>query len=132
MLFRSEKILGDRAEFDIIESLPKHLHSILDNSLDIIGMFASAPSCLEYAAFEPRETQGGILGVYRPGSESILLNVNVLKNGMHNTISVLLHEIDHYESGLMDEDREFRDLADDRCATLMLKLAEINNEDAAK
>jgi hypothetical protein len=121
-----EKILGDRAEFDIIDSLPNHLNATLENSLNIIGMFSNAPKDIEYAAFRPRDMQESILGVYRPGSESILINVDVLKDGIERTISVLLHEIDHYESGLMDEEREFRDLADDRCAKLMLMLAELN------
>lgn len=53
---------------------------------------------------------------------SILINKNHANDPVENIVATIVHEYDHYESGYADSEyRNFRDLADTRIASLMMK-----------
>jgi hypothetical protein len=73
----------------------------------------------EIKIFAPGDMQSGLLGVAK--QSSIYLSLKAF-NSMEVLIGTLIHELDHIISGLADEDREFRSIADERIADLIIKL----------
>jgi hypothetical protein len=119
-------ILGDRAEFDIIETLEPSRKSILDRALKIVGQYNTISDDINFSTFAPREHQETIHGVWVNDSRTVMLSVESLDIGVEHTVSTIVHEIDHAMTGYSDDDRRFRDVADRRIGRLMMRLAEVD------
>lgn len=115
-----EDILGDEVEFDFIEFASGTKATMLKKAVDIVSSYdVRLNNVDEIKVFAPNNTQQGILGAAK--SNSIFLSTSTFTD-METLIATMIHELDHIVSGLKDEDRAFRDLADKRIAELVMKM----------
>lgn len=126
-------VLGERADFDIVDEIPETAQNTLAYALKIVGTYEGIPSNADVAVFTPREYQNTIkgictnLGAGNGDKIRILLNLDyIVRGSVEDTVATLIHEIDHANSGYEDTDRRFRDLADKRISRLLMKIAEID------
>jgi hypothetical protein len=116
-----DDVIGDEAEFDFIEFSGGPKLDMLNNAKEILAKYDDRMSRVvdEIKIFAPGDMQSGLLGVAK--QSSIYLSLKAF-NSMEVLIGTLIHELDHIISGLADEDREFRSIADERIADLIIKL----------
>jgi hypothetical protein len=119
-------ILGDRAEFDIVDKLEPSRQHILDKALRVVGHYESVSDDIHFVAFSPREHQATIHGVWVHDSRAVMLSVEALDIGVEHTVATIVHELDHANTGYSDDDRRFRDVADRRIGRLLMRLAEVD------
>ena len=124
-----QDVLGQGAEFNYIDT-PDEMQDFLDRALTLMrgsGVYDhyDITKIQELAngmkIFEPSEMQeGNLLGVYSREYENISIS-----NECDNFLSFFatwIHEVDHAITGLGD-DTQFRVIADDRIASLMIALS---------
>jgi len=121
-----EDILGDRAEFDIVDELEPSRQKILDKALRVVGQYENISDEITFSTFMPREHQDSIHGVWVHDSKTVMLSIESLNLGVEHTVSTIVHELDHAKTGYSDDDRRFRDIADRRIGRLMMRLAEVD------
>lgn len=115
-----EDVAGDDLEFDFIEFSGGSKGDMLDTAMKIVESYDKQIKAVEnIRIFVPNNNQSSLLGVAK--GNSIYISTNAFSD-MEVLIGTLIHELDHVTSGLRDEDREFRDLADKRIAKLVLQL----------
>lgn len=112
-----ECILGDELEFDFIHLSSGPKKQLLDEALEIVSKYDDRLSSInEVKIFTPNSKQESLMGVAR--GDSIYLSATILED-IYKTVGTLIHELDHVVSGIGDDDRGFRSLADDRIAKLV-------------
>lgn len=114
-----EDVAGDDIEFDFIEFTGGNKATMLDTAMKIMQKYDDRINSVdEIKVFTPNNGQTSLLGVAK--QNNIYLSTNAFSD-MEVLIGTLIHELDHVISGLNDEDRQFRDLADKRIAKLVLE-----------
>jgi hypothetical protein len=109
--------LGDELEFDFIHLSSGPKKQLLDEALEIVSKYDDRLSSInEVKIFTPNSKQESLMGVAR--GDSIYLSATILED-IYKTVGTLIHELDHVVSGIGDDDRGFRSLADDRIAKLV-------------
>jgi hypothetical protein len=115
-----DDVAGDELEFDFVEFSSGSKADMLNTAMKIMSDYDSRINALEsIRIFVPNSSQSSLLGVAK--DNSIYISTNAFSD-MEVLIGTLIHELDHAVSGLKDEDREFRSLADQRIAKLVLQL----------
>jgi hypothetical protein len=114
-------VVGDELDFDFIEFQDGPKASMLEKAIKIVNSYDDRIStCVEnLKVFMPTTSQSNLLGVAR--NKSIYLSSNAF-NDIEVLIGTLIHELDHVVTGYSDDDRGFRDAADKRIASLVMKL----------
>lgn len=115
-----QDVAGDDLDFDFVEFSSGNKKEMLDTAMRIVQKYDSdLDKVSQIRVFLPNSNQDYLLGVAK--DSSIYLSTQAFVN-METLISTLIHELDHIVTGLNDEDREFRNIADKRIGKLVLEL----------
>jgi hypothetical protein len=116
-----EDILGDELEFDFVEFAGGPKAAMLDKAKEIIQSYDYRLSTVDdIKVFAPNNVQQSLFGAAR--NNCIFLSTNTFTD-METLIATIVHELDHIVSGIKDDDyRAFRNLADKRIASLIMKV----------
>lgn len=121
---KAEDSIGEESRFDIIEDIEKYPKLL--EAMRIVSFFE--PSISEMTqpigVFKPndaKEIMGITINMNDKDNKRILISSDLADEGtIKDLVSTIIHEYDHYTSGLSDSMfREFRNLADKRLGNLM-------------
>ena len=112
-------VVGTDPEYEKIEPSP-HLKKILAEAMDIVSFYEPALDKIPVQVFAPNANQTELGIAFMGKDPHILISDTCLELGLPQTVSTLIHEVDHCITQHPDLSREFRDKADNRLAELMI------------
>lgn len=123
-LNKAEDVIGEEYSYDIDEDVSKYPKLL--EAMRIVSFFEPGIDTMKkpLATFSPKDELsllGVTINMTDPSTKQILISSDLAQNGtVKELISTIIHEYDHYSSGLSDSMyREFRNLADKRLGRLM-------------
>ena len=119
------QLLGDEAEYQFVD-LSSGDQGVFNNALKVAAAAVNIDQVDEWRFFNPSAEQNGIDGVANVRERSVYLNYSILYDPV-TLVGTIVHEVDHIETGLTDEDRQFRRVADRRIGKLLLQLQSMQN-----
>ncbi len=119
------EILGDEAEYQFVD-LGAGDQAVFDDALKVASGAVNIDQVTDWRFFNPSGEQNGIDGVANINEKTVYLSYNILYDPV-TLVGTIVHEVDHIETGLEDEDRQFRRVADRRIGKLLLQLNSMQN-----
>lgn len=115
---RPQDLLGDKSNIKTVECPSEHV-KVLEHAMRTVSRYDSRIEKYKISIMEDPGNLG--LAVMGQGEEEIFISVDCLDLGFRKIVGTLVHELDHVNSGVSDQDyRKFRNLADERIVELML------------
>lgn len=126
-------IAGEEVQFEIDEDITKY--TVLARAVDIVDSIypdlniRNLNKPIGVVNNTKTEFYGMVLNSSQDISERriVIDKTHAMEGKIDSVVATLIHETDHYYSGLSDSDPDFRDLADRRIGELMLKLYKDND-----
>ena len=116
-------LMDSPLNLDYIEGSLIERHN-LAKAIEIIRKWETVVDHFEFRIFQPRKDQSVHGLIFEEDGKNVIAISSVTLKSIEEAIATLVHEIDHHITG-MDDIPEFRTIADNRIAQLMLFIEDI-------
>jgi hypothetical protein len=121
----ADSVLGDEVNYEFM-TVTGEKRNTLDRALSMVKSYLPRFDHVvsDMKVFIPQGDQDRILGVANMTKGAMYLSINAFES-LQTLVGTIVHEYDHLDSQIGDEDNSFRGLADNHIGNLLIKLNEL-------